>query len=306
MNQSLLSRIKKNLHVYLFLAPGVILLILFSYVPMGGLILAFKKFIATKGILGSPWVGLANFRRLFATVDAKRAITNTFIISLGRLVFTFWVPIILAVMLNEMSGVKSKKLCQTVLTIPHFLSWVVVGTILESFLMNNGAINVLITKLGGQPIGFLSNKQYFRPILYITDIWKEAGWSAIIYIAAIAGIDPGLYESAEIDGANRLQKILHVTLPGIKTTIVIMLIMQIGNSMNAGFDQIFNLRNSVIKSAGDIIDTYVYDITFDAVPNYGFSTAVGLFKSVINMILLISANIFAKKATGVNLFGGET
>lgn len=302
--QTLMVRIRKNISVYLFLLPGVIAFFVFSYVPMGGLLLAFKKYNAPKGILGSPWVGIKNFQRLFVTPDAITAIINTLVISMSRLLFCFWVPIAIALMLNEMPGRKLKRVYQTVFTFPHFMSWVIVGTIVENFLASNGTFNTIIKRLGMSPIGFLSNKQYFRPILYITDVWKEAGWSSILYIAAIAGIDPGLYEAAEIDGANRLQRIWHVTLPGIRSTIIILLILQIGNMMNAGFDQIFNLRNPVIKSAASIIDTYVYDITFEAVPNYGFSTAVGMFKSVINLTLLTSANIFSRKITGMNLFGG--
>lgn len=302
--ESLALRIRKNLSVYLFLLPGVIAFIIFSYVPMSGLMLAFKKYVATKGIWGSPWIGLDNFRRLFVTPAATEAIFNTLLISCGRLLTGFWVPILIALMLNEMPGRTVKRVYQTVFTFPHFLSWVIVGTILENFMSTNGTVNTLLGQIGISPIGFLSNKQYFRPLLYITDIWKEAGWSSILYIAAISGIDPGLYEAAVIDGASRLQRIWHVTLPGIRSTIVILLILQIGNMMNAGFDQIFNLRNPVVKGAGSIIDTYVYDITFEAVPSYGFSTAVGMFKSVINMVLLTLANIFSKKITGSNLFGG--
>ena len=302
--QGLMLRIKKNTSVYLFLLPGVIAFFIFSYIPMGGLILSFKKYVASKGILGSPWVGMQNFRRLFITPDAINSIVNTLVISFSRLVFCFWIPILIALMLNEMPGKRVKRVYQTVYTFPHFLSWVIVGTVLENLLNSTGTINALLRKMGLAEVAFLSNKQFFRPLLYITDVWKEAGWSSILYIAAISGIDLGLYEAAEIDGANRLQRIWHVTLPGIRSTIVILLILQIGNMMNAGFDQIFNMRNAVVRSAGNIIDTYVYDITFEAVPSYGFSTAVGMFKSVINMALLTGENIIAKKMTGMNLFGG--
>lgn len=302
--QGLMWRIKKNTSVYLFLLPGVIAFFIFSYIPMGGLILSFKKYVASKGILGSPWVGMQNFRRLFITPDAINSIVNTLVISFSRLVFCFWIPILIALMLNEMPGKRVKRVYQTVYTFPHFLSWVIVGTVLENLLNSTGTINALLRKMGLAEVAFLSNKQFFRPLLYITDVWKEAGWSSILYIAAISGIDLGLYEAAEIDGANRVQRIWHVTLPGIRSTIVIVLILQIGNMMNAGFDQIFNMRNAVVRSAGNIIDTYVYDITFEAVPSYGFSTAVGMFKSVINMALLTGGNIIAKKMTGMNLFGG--
>ena len=296
-------RLWKSRYIYLFLLPGILYFLIFCYRPMAGLVLAFKKYNAGLGVWGSPWVGLDNFRRLFITPLAKQAIRTTIVISCGRLAIEFIFPILLALMLNEMPGRKLKRVYQTVFTFPHFLSWIIIARILQDLFANNGAVNALLARLGAEStVKFLSTPSIFRGLIYFTSIWKEAGWSAIIYIAAIAGISQDLYEAATIDGASRLQSIWHVTLPGIRTTIVLLLIMQLGNMMNAGFDQIFNMRNPAVKNSIDIIDTYVYDITFDAVPNYGFSTAVGMFKSCINCALLLVANGTAKKVPGEGLF----
>ncbi len=301
----LAQRIWKKRHAYFFLLPGLIIFAMFSYTPMAGLILSFKKYNARLGIFSSPWVGLENFKRIFITPLALDSIVNTLTISFGRILFEFPAPIILALLLNEMRGNRTKRLYQTVFTFPHFLSWVIVSIILQDFLSSTGAVNYILNSLGFSKINFLSTPDYFRTLLYGTSVWKTIGWSAIIYIASISGIGPELYEAAAIDGAGRLRRIWHVTLPCIKSTIIIMLIMKIGKSMNAGFDQIFNMRNSVVKSVADIIDTYVYDITFQSTPNYGFSTAVGMFKSVINALLLIVANVGCKKLFGMGLFGAE-
>ena len=295
----------KHRYVYLFLLPGVIHYAIFSYTPMMGLILAFKKYSARYDILGSPWVGLSNFERIFITPKAITAILNTLQISFGRILFEFPIPILLAILLNEMRGTRVKRIYQTVYTFPHFLSWVIVATILKDFFSTNGVINYIIASLGGERISFLSNNGTFRFMIYFTSNWKEMGWSAIIYIASISGINPDLYEAASIDGAGRLQRIWHVTLPGLRSIILVMLILKIGNSMNAGFDQIFNLSNSVVKNSSDIIDTYIYDITFQTAPNYGFSTAVGMFKSVINTLLLVTANYCSMRFFHQGLFGAE-
>ena len=191
---------------------------------------------------------------------------------------------------------------QTVYTFPHFLSWVVVSIIVSNFLSNAGFFNSLLRELGFESVNFLADKALFRPLIYFTSIWKEVGWSSIIYMAAIANVDPALYEAAELDGAGRLQQAWHITVSSIRDTIVLMFIMSVGSMMNAGFDQIFNMSNDVVKEAGQIIDTYIYDITFLSAPDYGFSTAVEVFKAVINLILMLLANKVSKKATGNALF----
>lgn len=290
-------------YLYLLLLPGILYFAIFHYGPMSGLVLAFKKFNARMGIWGSPWVGMKNFQRIFATPAAMSAIQNTFEINLSRLIFQFPVAIILALLLNEMRGRKLKRVYQTVYTFPHFLSWITVSSILMNFLSNGGAVNAVLASIGMKRIDFLSNTQLFRPLLYLTHNWKEMGWNSIIYMAAIAAIDPTLYEAAKVDGASRWQQIWHVTLPGIKQTIVVLFILEVGRTMNAGFEQIFYLQNAAVKSTSEILDTYVYSITFQSTPNYGFSTAVGMFKAVINLFMLLLTNGIVKKINGSGMFG---
>lgn len=293
----------KSKYLYLMLLPLFVWLAVFSYGPMYGVILAFEDFSARKGILGSDWVGLQNFRRIFSTPMAVQSIITTLKVSFGRLIWEFPMGIILAILLTEMPGKRAKKVYQTIFTFPHFLSWVVVANIVQFFLGNAGVINGVLESLGIPAVGFLSSEQLFHPMLYITNIWKEAGWSAIIFMAAIAGIDQTLYEAAEIDGASRIRRIWHITLPGIKSTIAIMLILAVGGVMNAGFDQIFNMNNAMVENSARILDIYVYDLTFKSIPDYGFSTAVGLLKSVVNLILLVAANYIVGKINGESMFG---
>lgn len=295
-------RIWEARYLYLLLIPGILYFVLFQYAPMGGLVLAFKKYNARLGIWGSQWVGWSHFERIFATPAAMRAIKNTFEINLSRLIWQFPMPIILAILINEMRGTRLKRVYQIVYTFPHFLSWVIVSTIISNFFANGGMINTIIANLGGERIDFLSNADFFRPFLYLTNNWKEMGWSSIIYMAAIMGIDASLYEAATVDGAGRFKQMLYITLPGIQATIITMFILQVGRIMNSGFEQIFYLQNGAVKDVSDILDTYVYSITFNATPNYGFSTAVGLFKSVINLFMLIAANFVVKKVSGSGMF----
>lgn len=289
-------------YLYLMLIPGIVFFAVFHYAPMSGVILAFKKYNARLGIWGSQWVGMDNFARIFKTPAAMEAIRNTFEINIARLVFQFPAPIILALLINEMRGTKLKRVYQTIYTFPHFLSWVIVSTILSNFLANGGMINTIISNLGGTRVNFLANVPLFRPLLYLTHNWKEMGWNAIIYMAAIAAIDPTLYEAATVDGATRLQQAWHVTLPCIRATIITLFILQVGRIMNSGFEQIFYLQNAAVKGVSEILDTYVYNITFKAVPNYGFSTAVGLFKSVINLFMLVAADRIVKWINGNGIF----
>ena len=300
-----LNRLRRDIwqarYIYLLLIPGLLFFIIFHYVPMNGVVLAFKKFNARLGIWGSPSVGWDNFARIFRTPDALTAIKNTFEINLSRLVFQFPAAIILALLLNEMRGTRVKRIYQTVYTFPHFLSWVVVSSILANFLASGGLVNSVISSLGGERINFLADTALFRPLLYMTHNWKEMGWDSIIYMAAIAAIDPTLYEAATVDGAGRLQQVFNVTLPSIRSTIVILFILQVGRIMNAGFEQIFYMQNPAVMKVSDVLDTYIYSITFKATPNYGFSAAVGLFKSVINLAMLLVANFTVKKVSGSGL-----
>ncbi len=302
--RNLLLEIWQARYLYVLIAPLIIWLVVFHYRPAYGILLAFKKYSARLGIWGSEWVGLKNFQRIFITPQAVTAIKNTLEISIGRLILVFPVAIIIALLLNEMRGKKLKRVYQTILTFPHFLSWIVISAIMLNLFSGNGAINSLLANLGLEKINFLANKALFRPILYITDNWKEMGWSSIIYLAAITGIDQSLYEAAKVDGATRLKQIWYITLPSIKATIAVLFILQVGNIMNAGFDQIFTLRNSVVSDTANILDTYIYDITFlSGAPDYGFSTAVGLFKSWIGVILMLIANKVSGWLTGEKMFG---
>ena len=292
-------------YLYLMILPLLVWLLLFEYVPMAGNVLAFKDFKASEGIWGSPWAGLKHFRRIFATPDAVKAIINTVVLSFQRILFEFPVPIILALITTEMRGNRIKKVYQTVLTFPHFLSWVVVSAILISLFSEAGAINSILTALGLDSVPFLSDSDFFRGMLFATHNWKEMGWASIIYMATISSIDPGLYEAAEIDGASRLRQIWHVTLPALLPLISMRLILKVGSIMNAGFGQILTMRNSVVSKDVQILDTYIYDRTFNALPNYGFSTAVGLFKGVINFALLMIANQVVGKLTGEKMWSFE-
>ena len=301
-NNGLLKQIAKNRTVYLFLGLSLVWYIIFCYGPMYGLVLAFKDFNARKGILGSEFVGLKHYVELFGNRDFFLALRNTLIISLERILFEFPVPIIIALLLNEMRGGRYKKTLQTVFTFPYFLSWVVVGSIVLNMLGSDGVINNLILIAGGEKQQFLANKTLFLPLIYLTSIWKTAGWTSIIYLSSINGVSPELYEAAMIDGANRFQRMTHVTLPCIRSTIVILLLLAIGNTMNAGFDQIFNMYNPTVQPISDILDTYIYRVTFQTSGDFGFSTAVGLFKSVINFALLYMFDHMAKMLGEEGLF----
>ena len=290
----LLSEIKKHKFTYLLLLPGILFYVIFSYIPMYGVTLAFKNFMFNKGILGSPWAGFDNFRYVFVESDFWAAVKNTVVISFGKIIVGFPAPIILALLINEVWDGKLKKVLQTIFTFPNFLSWIIVSGFVVNMAADTGIINNLLDAMGFAKYSFLGDPGLFRPLLYFSEIWKSAGWSCIIYLAAMASIDPHLYESASIDGANRLQKIFYITLPSLQSTIVLLLLLAVGNVMNAGFDQVFNLYNSMVYSTGDIIDTYLYRITFQAPPEFGVSVAVGLFKSVINFALLVIADRVAK------------
>ena len=269
---------------------------------MGGLSLAFKEYKGNLGIWGSPWIGLENFRRLFQDPDFFNAVWRTIRINLLRLFVSFPVPIILALLLNELRIVRYRRILQTVFTFPHFLSWIVIAGLMQNLLAYDGVVNGIIAALGGTPISFIGSRQLFIPTLFLTDIWKEAGWGSIIYLAAISGIDQDLYESAEIDGASRMDKMLRITIPSIMPTISIMFILAMGGIMSVGFDQIFNMTNAAVRETGEILDMYIYRITFQSTPDFGLSMAVSLFRSFVNMGLLFIAHKGSKLMGGYGLF----
>jgi putative aldouronate transport system permease protein len=285
--------------------PAFLLYAVFAYLPLYGIQLAFKDLNFAKGIVGSPWTsmhGLKHFYSLLTNLDFQRALRNTLIISVQRIVFEFPVPIILALLVNEVRLVKLKRIYQTIFTFPHFLSWVVVTGVFFNLLSNAGVLNELVVALGGQRVSLLTQASTFRGLLYTTDNWKEAGWGTVIYLAAISGINVELYEAAIVDGAKRFQLVEHITWPAIVSVIGVMLILSIANIMNAGFDQIFNMYNAAVYEKVDIIDTFIYRRTFVTGLDFASSTAIGLFKSVINFIMLFAGNAIVKRATGKGFY----
>lgn len=285
------KQLKNDWMLYALLIPVLVWYIVFCYLPMGGITLAFRNYRYDMGLWHSPWVGLQHFSTMFKDAEFWRAFSNTLIFSFGKLLFHFPVPIIVALLLNEIRRPRVKKFFQTVFTFPHFISWVVLAGILINMFASNGVINQLLGKLGFEQVAPLMSLTSFRPFIWISNIWKEFGWDAIIYMAALTSIDPQLYEAASIDGANRMQKMLRITLPEIRSTICIMLILQIGGIMSgASFDQIFNLYSAPVYPVADIIDTYVYRQSFMVGTNFGYTTAVGLLKSVIGVVMIWTAN----------------
>ncbi|MCU6713126.1 ABC transporter permease subunit [Paenibacillus sp. J5C_2022] len=292
------KRIADYKYFYILALPLLLYYFIFEYVPMYGIILAFKEFNYSAGIMGSEWIGLANFTEIFQLNDFRIAFRNTLIIAFGRLLIEFPVPIVVALLLNEVRKASMKKFYQVVYTFPHFLSWVIVSGILINFLGSAGVLNQLLVMIGFEKVNLLVDPSSFRGLLFGSSIWKDMGWGAIIYLAAIASIPPSLYEAASIDGANRFQQMIHVTWPMLKPTIAILLILNVGGMMSSGgggFDQIFNLYNPAVYEVADILDTYVYRRTFAVGSSYGTSTAISLFKGVINCILLIAANRAVKR-----------
>jgi len=281
----------------IFLVYGVI----FYYVPLGGWVMAFQNYKPKTGLLHSKWVGLAKFKFLFEDATFIRVIRNTLAMGVLNLVATFIMAILFAILLNEVRTTLVKKGIQTISYMPHFLSWIIVTGILHDALSANGVVNEIIQAFGGSPIVFFGETKYFWPLVAFANVWKETGWNAIIYLAAITAIDPCLYEAASIDGAGRLSKIMHITLPSIRPTIMILLLINVGNVLNAGFEVQYLLGNDVIKSVSDTIDIYVLNWGISQ-SDFSLGTAAGIFKSVVSIILIFIANTMAKKAGEERLF----
>lgn len=288
------KEIANHKYLYVLVVPTILFYLFFTYVPMYGIVLAFKEFDYSKGIVGSPWIGFQNFADVFANPDFSIAFRNTILISFGRLIIEFPAPIILALLLNEISKGRLTRIIQTVFTFPHFISWVVISGIVVGIFSSQGLYNQILFLFGLESQSVLTNGPGFTAVLFLSNIWKEAGWSAILYLAAIAGINPEIYEAAAVDGANRFQQMKAITWPVVKSTAAILLILAVGNIMNGGFDQIFNLYNPAVYKYSDILDTLVYRSAFEDATGFGFSTTVGLLKSVINCALLFAANYFIK------------
>ena len=298
-NQEKLSyRLKQYWPAYLLLLPVVLWYAIFCYAPMGGLVIAFKKYSVIKGIWNSPWVGLKNFERLFGSAAFMRSIQNTLVFSGLNFVFGFPLPIIFAILLNEMPGIRYKKIVQTVSYLPHFISWSVAGGLVYMLLSpSTGAIAAIVRALGGTPQNYIGISRYFRPIVVVSDIWKSLGWSAIIYIAAISSVDEQHYEAALIDGAGRFARIWHVTLPGIRGIISIQLILTVGKILNVSFGQIFVLISDLTLDVGETIDYYVYRVGLGSTNNMSLATASGMFKSIIGLMLIVLTNYASRKLT---------
>lgn len=289
------KRFRQNVPLFVMLIPGILFYVLFRYLPMGGLVIAFKDYNFHDGILGSPWAGFRYFELLFQSDATVKIIWNTLFLSMLSLIFGFPAPIIIAIALNEVRKSWLKRWIQTIIYLPHFLSWVIVaGIVLTVFSIDGGTINKLLEQWGMEAIPFLYRPGSWVAIFVGSGIWKEMGFSAIIYLAALSSIDPSLYESAGLDGATKLRQIWHITLPGIRSTIILLLILGMGRLMEVGFDQVYNLQNGSVLQTAEVISTYVYKVGLQQA-QFSLTTAMGLFESCVGLILVLSANAVARR-----------
>lgn len=296
-----MKHVKREMSYHLMLLPGMLILAVFTFVPMFGLAMAFQKYVPAKGISGSKWIGLDNFKFLFVLPDSKQILINTLVISLGKIILGIIIPVCFALLLNEIRIKWFKKTVQTVVYLPHFLSWVILASVLQYIFGYDGPINAILSSLGIDPIMFMASNKWFRPLMIFSESWKEFGYGSIIYLASLTSIDPGLYEAASIDGAGKWKQLIHVTLPGIVPMIILMTTMSLPNILNAGFDQIYNLYNPLVYETGDILDTFVYRVGI-LERQYSLATAVGLIKSTVGLVLILSANKLAGKLTDRKMF----
>ncbi len=300
VKQTFLSKLKAQWQFHLMLVPGIIVLFIFSYIPLYGLVMAFQKYNPAMGF-HSPWVGLDNFIYLFNQPNFIRAVWNTFYIAVFKIAGGIIVPVIFALLLNEMRNKYVKRMFQTLVYIPHFLSWVILAGVLIDLLANDGLINRMLTGLGFESVNFLGDPRVFPWTLIVSEIWKSFGFGTVVYLAALTSIDPGLYEAAIMDGATRWKQTLYITIPMLMPTIVLMTILSIGNILNAGFDQVYNLYSPIVYSSGDIIDTFVYRLGIEQA-QYSVGTAVGLFKSLVSGTLICVSYYLADRFAGYRVF----
>jgi len=296
-----LTIIRKDIWLYILLIPGLLHYIIFKYLPMWGILIAFKDYNAYLGFLKSPWVSFKHFTDFFSNPDFTRLLSNTLLISLYNLVFGFPAPVIMALMLNEVRKEWYKRTIQTLVYIPHFISWVIIASLTYTLFNSQGVINKYLLQMGREGIAFLTSESTFRSMIIGQTIWKETGFGTIIYLAALSGVDPQLYEAAIIDGANRFKQLWYITLPSIKSTVVTLLILRLGHILDSGFDQIFLMSNSLNRKVSEVFDVYVYTIGITR-GAFSYSTAVGLFKGIIGIILIYSSNWLAKKVGESGLF----
>ena len=297
----LLLNYRQNRMLYWMLLPSLVYVLIFNYLPMAGLAMAFQDYSLTRGIFGSKWVGLKNFQDFFGGIYFSRTLGNTLILSLLDLLICFPAPIILALMLNEVQTMRYKKVIQTVSYIPHFISMVVAAGLIKEFTNSTGVIANIVSAFGGTPKSYISLPQYFRSIFTVSQVWQTIGFNSIIFLAALSGIDQELYDAAKIDGANRMQQMWHVTLPGIASTIIIMLILRCGAIMNVNFEKVLLLYSPSTYETADVISTYVYRIGI-VKQKIGYSTAVGLFNSVVSLALVLTANKLSRTYTDSSMF----
>ncbi len=296
------SRSFRELPLHLMILPGFVLVFIYSYIPMAGIIMAFERLVPSKGMFLSPWVGWQNFEYMLRMPDIARVLGNTFLIAAMKMTAGIVVPVTFALLLNEAKNRLFKRSIQTIVYFPHFLSWVILSGILIDILSpSEGIVNGLLGWLGLTSVYFLGNPGWFPFTMVVSDTWKEFGYGTIVYLAALAGINPALYEAAEMDGAGRIRQTLSVTLPALLPIIVLMSVLSLGNVLNAGFDQIFNLYSPQVYKTGDIIDTLVYRIGIENA-NYGVATAVGLFKSVVSLVMVGASYMLAYRLTGYRIF----
>jgi len=288
-------------HYYLMLIPGLIWVFIFKIIPMFGLVIAFQNFNPGKGILKSPWVGLDNFIYLFQLNDSRTIFFNTVFIAVLKIIGNLVFPLLVALLLNELRIQYLKRWIQTIVYLPHFLSWVILAGIMLDVFSLYGPANGIRSLFGAKPILFFAQANLFPALIVSSDIWKEFGFNAVIYLAALTAVNPEIYESAAVDGANRFQRIFYITIPGISTTIILLTVLSLGNVLNAGFDQIFNLYNPLVYSTGDIVDTWVYRMGL-LNAQYGVATAVGLIKSVIGFAMIALSYYMARKFANYNIF----
>ena len=291
---SLLREMHRHRAYYLVILPAIVCFVVVKYIPIGGIVLAFKNYTITGGIWGSEWAGLKYFDRMLGSADFLRVFRNTIVISLLKMATVFPAPIVFALMLNEVFNLRLKKTFQTISYLPHFISWVVAAGLFRSFLSFEGPVNYLLELFGDQRVVFMKDPFFFMMVVVTSGVWKTVGWGSIIYLAAITGIDQELYDAAEIDGAGRLQRIQHITLPAILPVIVVLFLLRTGEIFDAGFDQIFNLYSPIVYSVGDIIDTYVYRQGLVNL-QFSYTTAVGLSKNVLGLIMLLIMNYVVRR-----------
>lgn len=299
--KSKFSRSKTQLYYHSMVIPGILFMLVFTYIPMGGLIMAFQDFVPAKGLFGSDFVGLKHFKYMFTLPDFSRIVRNTLVIALSKILIGMVIAIAFSILLNEIRIKLFKKTVQTIVYLPHFLSWVVLATVVTNLFNLDGLINSMVTSFGAEKINFLGDTGTFPLLIIGTDVWKEFGYNSIVYLAAITSIDPGLHEAAAIDGATWWKRIWHITIPGMLPIILLMTAMNLTSILSAGFDQIYNLYSPLVYETGDVLDTYVYRIGLVG-RQYSFGTAVGLARSVIGMLLLVTCNKITYRVTGQRIY----